>query len=132
MTSLRVFPWTTGGPDSLAIGVPEAQEGRHSTKNLLRLRRPDRQAIGATRITRCQISRPPHQFGLGTEGKEANRSRALGRGQDNPTVLTSLASPPGKPSRLINPAPKSAKVPGSGTVATAKSMYPGFTLVDSE
>ena len=39
-----------GSPDSLSIGVPQAQEGmQRELTFLLRLRRPDRQAIGATR-----------------------------------------------------------------------------------
>jgi len=38
-----------GGPDSSAIGVPQARGGiLHGGENLLRLRRPDRQAIAAT------------------------------------------------------------------------------------
>ena len=57
-----------GGPDSSAIGVPQAQEGPPVAENLLRLRRPDRQAIGATRVVRvmyaigflrAKIARPP-------------------------------------------------------------------------
>ena len=38
-----------GGPDSLSIGVPQAQEEFSTAETLLRLRQPDRRAIGATR-----------------------------------------------------------------------------------
>ena len=40
-----------GGPDSFAIGVPQAQEDAASRKKPLAVRRPDRQAIGATPLT---------------------------------------------------------------------------------
>ena len=52
-----------GGPDSSAIGVPQAQDGSRTTpKNLVRLRRPDSQAIGATHTAKGVFARSATPF----------------------------------------------------------------------
>ena len=71
---------TAGGTDSSAIGVPKAQEGSARCETLLRLRRPDRRAIGVTPLPRAA----PWAFEFGpfgaTSGHQGRRRGRSGNG----------------------------------------------------
>ena len=78
----RSSNFLSGGRDSSAIGVPRHRRALYTVKDLLRLRRPDRQAIGATRFALSptdSIYYPQFEQNLKATGRRAEMSVRIDR-----------------------------------------------------